>query len=33
MVKPYVEYYGVYGGAADERVDRRGGTGGSSVCP
>jgi hypothetical protein len=25
MMKPYVEYRGVYGGGADERVDRRGG--------
>jgi hypothetical protein len=33
MMKPYVEYRGVYGGGADERVDRRGGTGGSSVHP
>jgi hypothetical protein len=22
MIKPYVEYRGVYGGGADERVDR-----------
>jgi hypothetical protein len=33
MMKPYVEYRGVYGGGADERVDRRDGTGGSSVRP
>jgi hypothetical protein len=33
IMKPYVEYRGVYGGGADERVDRRGGTGGSSVRP
>jgi hypothetical protein len=33
MMKPYVEYRGVYGGGADERFDRRGGTGGSSVRP
>jgi hypothetical protein len=33
MMKPYEEYIGVYGGGAVERVDRRGGTGGSSVCP
>jgi hypothetical protein len=33
MMKPYVEYRGVYGGGADERVDRRGGIGGSSVHP
>jgi hypothetical protein len=29
----YVDYRGVYGGGVDERVDRRGGTGGSSVRP
>jgi hypothetical protein len=28
-MKPYAKYYGVYGGGADDRVDRRGGTGGS----
>jgi hypothetical protein len=33
MMKPYVECLGVYGGGVDERVDRRGGTGGSSLCP
>jgi hypothetical protein len=33
MMKPYEEYIRVYGGGAVERVDRRGGTGGSSVCP
>jgi hypothetical protein len=33
MMKTYVEYRGVYGGGADERVDHRGGTGGSSVLP
>jgi hypothetical protein len=33
MAKPYVEYRGVYGGGADERVDRQGGTGGSSLRP
>jgi hypothetical protein len=33
MMKPYAEYHRVYGGGADEWVDRRGGTGGSSVRP
>jgi hypothetical protein len=33
MMKPYAEYRGVYGGGADEGVDRRVGTGGSSVRP
>jgi hypothetical protein len=32
-MKPYVEYRGVYGGGADEQVDRRGGMGGFSVRP
>jgi hypothetical protein len=32
-MKPYVEYREVYGGGVDERVDRRGGTGGSSIRP
>jgi hypothetical protein len=27
------EYRGVYGGGADDRVEWRGRTGGSSVCP
>jgi hypothetical protein len=33
MMKPYVEYREVCGGGADDLVDRRGGTGGSSVSP
>jgi hypothetical protein len=33
MMKPYEEYCGVYRGGADDRVNRRGGTGGSSVRP
>jgi hypothetical protein len=33
MINPYLEYHEVYGGRADDRVERRGGTGGSSVCP
>jgi hypothetical protein len=28
-----LEYLGVYGGGADERVEHHGGTGGSSLCP
>jgi hypothetical protein len=33
MMKPYAEYRGVYGGGVDDRVDRQGGMGGSSVRP
>jgi hypothetical protein len=33
MMDPYVEYCGMYGGGADDGVDRRRGTGGSSVHP
>jgi hypothetical protein len=33
MMKPYAEYRRVYGGGVDDRVDQRGGTGGSSVRP
>jgi hypothetical protein len=33
MMKSYEEYIGVYGGGAVERVDPRGGMGGSSECP
>ena len=33
MINPYLEYRGVYGGGADDRVEQRGGTGGSSVRP
>jgi hypothetical protein len=33
MMKSYAEYNGVYGAGADDRVDQRGGTGGSSVRP
>jgi hypothetical protein len=33
MINPYSEYRGAYGGGADDRVERRGGTGGSSVHP
>jgi hypothetical protein len=32
IMKPYVEYRGVYGGGANEWVNRRGGTGSSSVA-
>jgi hypothetical protein len=31
MMNPYAEYHEVYGGGADDRDERRGGTGGSSV--
>jgi hypothetical protein len=31
IINPYVEYRGAYGGGADDRVERQGGTGGSSV--
>jgi hypothetical protein len=33
MIKLNFERLGVYGGGADELVERRGRTGGSSVCP
>jgi hypothetical protein len=32
MINP-LERFEVYGGGADERVERHGGTGGSSMCP
>jgi hypothetical protein len=32
MIHP-LEYLGVYGGGEDERVERHGGMGGSSMCP
>jgi hypothetical protein len=33
MINPYSEYHEAYGGGADDRVERRGEAGGSSVCP
>jgi hypothetical protein len=33
MMELYAEYRGMYGGGVDDRVDRRGGTSGSSVRP